>query len=71
VIARGLRAIPTVGQALDDGLGTGWRDVVGDMRTAQLHPRFRVAALQGPFFSIRNEAVIDGIAAFAAWVRAK
>jgi acetyl esterase/lipase len=53
VAGRILRAIPAVRHGLDDGLGSGWRDVVGGELAARLRPRFRFAALLGPFFRRR------------------
>lgn len=50
---RGLRAIPVVRDALDDGLGEGWRARSGSTRAAGSQPRFRFAALLGPFFRRR------------------
>jgi acetyl esterase/lipase len=46
----GFRAILITRQALAEGLGSGWRDVIGTTRAAQIDPSFRLAALLGPFF---------------------
>jgi acetyl esterase/lipase len=55
IIVRGLRAIPALRRALDEGLGAGWRDVIGQETAGRLRPRFHASALLGPLFVRRGE----------------
>lgn len=50
VIWRGMQAIPVLRRALDDGLGSGWREATGGTLDVPERPRFHAAALLGPFF---------------------
>lgn len=63
VIWRGARAIPVLRRALDDGLGTGWREVAGGRLDVPERPRFHPVALLGPFFRrLRNVGRVANLA---------
>ncbi|MGE7760552.1 hypothetical protein [Peribacillus sp. NPDC097895] len=55
IIHRGLQTAPIVSQSMDYSLGEKWRTSLNPLIERQLHKKFNVTALLGPFFRRRYE----------------